>query len=448
MCHLLKPYAVQDISLSKAATSYIGSSSFKMAVLFTLLLGMSTAILSYIVYTVEQQGIVRETEVIIDHDIQTFLFLAEKTSLGIAEIIEQKIDQSNERYYLLLDKDDQKLAGNLQSYPNDAKSLVEGVIVFGVLGRDIAAKVHTLPDGKKLLVGYDAKLFGDNDINFQMRTGVVVLFMFIVIFVSFAISGFVVSRINRIAQTAQSIIDTGDLSKRISVDSSWDDLSSLANVLNVFLERIEQLMHGVRTVSDNIAHDLRTPLTRLKNKIDSLDHPNRDDLADEANQLLGTFNALLRISNIETGKRHSAFSSLDLGLVLNDVIELYEPLAEEKKIEIKTNIERYNLMGDRDLLFQAFANILDNAVKFTPQKGCINLNLTSSGCVEITDTGPGVPNEDKEKIFQRFYRGEASRTTSGFGLGLSLVAAVIDLHGGEISLENVNPGLKMRITNL
>jgi signal transduction histidine kinase len=279
--------------------------------------------------------------------------------------------------------------------------------------------------------------------------------MLIVVLVSFFISVFVVSRINRISYTAQHIIDTGDLSQRISVDSNWDDLSDLARTLNNFLERIESLMQGVRDVSDSIAHDLRTPLTRLRNQLENarrspLNTLDITTLLSEADNMLETFNALLRISNIEKGKRHQAFSPVELAVILHDVIELYEPLAEEKNISINVSYaEASSIMGDRDLLFQLFANVLDNAIKFSPPEGTISIATIDKGKklqITIADQGIGIPKTESEKVFNRFYRTEKSRNTLGNGLGLSLVKAIVEVHSGSATLHNNNPGLKIAIT--
>lgn len=279
--------------------------------------------------------------------------------------------------------------------------------------------------------------------------------MLAVIGISFFISVFVVSRTNRIARTAHEIMETGNLAQRIEVDSRWDDLSYLSSVLNRFLERNEDLVEGVQRVSDNIAHDLRTPLTRLRNNLEDLKNQNAGAVADsaealisEADQLLGTFNALLRIARIETAQQRY-FTPVALDGILSDIVDLYEPVAEQKGMKIKLSASPATYNGDKNLLFQAFANVVDNAIKFGAPNTPIDITLAGDQAAilcTVRDHGAGIPAEERENVFRRFYRGEQSRTTQGNGLGLSLVQAVIALHGGRIILADANPGLIVKIT--
>ena len=279
--------------------------------------------------------------------------------------------------------------------------------------------------------------------------------MLAVIAVSFFISVFVVSRTNRIARTAHEIMETGNLAQRIEVDSRWDDLSYLSSVLNSFLERNQDLVEGVQRVSDNIAHDLRTPLTRLRNNLEDLKKQHSGASADsadaliaEADHILGTFNALLRIARIETAQQRS-FAPVVLDGLLHDIVDLYEPVAEQKGMRIALSATPVIYTGDKNLLFQAFANVIDNAIKFGARDSAIDITLqgdhTAITC-SVRDRGPGIAMDERDNVFRRFYRGEQSRTTQGNGLGLSLVQAVIALHGGRITLEDANPGLMVKIT--
>ncbi len=280
-------------------------------------------------------------------------------------------------------------------------------------------------------------------------------FMLFLVVVSFFISVFVVSRINLIAKTAQQIMHTGDLSKRISIEGNWDDLSNLAQILNAMFARIEMLMAGIRDVSDSIAHDLRTPLTRLRQHLESSakkkpTQKEMERLIEEADALLETFNSLLRISNIEKGKRHQPFETVNLIAIMQDVAELYEPVSEEKNITLALkHCEQAQVQGDKHLLFQLFANLLDNAVKFSPKGTTVSLLVEQKNkrvVVSISDQGSGLSQQERDKVFQRFYRADKSRNTSGNGLGLSLVKAIAELHNADIQLEDNTPGLRVTIS--
>jgi len=263
-------------------------------------------------------------------------------------------------------------------------------------------------------------------------------------------------RVELINQTSQKIMK-GNLSLRIPDRGTSDDFDQLARNLNEMLDRIVQLMEGIRHVSDNIAHDLRTPLTRLRNQLEntllSVDREqDREQVASavaEADQLLATFNALLRIARLEMGGRVSNFEVFDLSELVQDAAELYEALAEDKQQALSIVIEpNVKISGDRDLLFQMLSNLIDNAIKYTPEDGCIDLTLTSNQCetdLTISDSGIGIPEEDRTKVFDRFYRVAKSRSLPGNGLGLSLVQAVLDLHKGQITLSDNQPGLRVAL---
>ena len=428
---------MQDTSLRRnqnhRGRRYIKSSSFVMALLFTILCGLAALSFGYFINYFARGHFVHSTESVLDAEIRYI------EAVGPDHI------KDTGQLYLFLDEDG-SLPGDI---PSDVSRLAEGILVFDYppSERRYAAKIHTLDDNRKILIGTDITVISQ-DFKFMQWIGIAsICFVMAVVFVSYLISVFVVSGTNKIADTAREIIDTGDLSRRVDVGSRWDDLSNMAAVLNMLLERVEALMQGVRQVSDNIAHDLRTPLTRMRSKLENLqDGKNKDELLGEADQLLGTFNALLRISRIEAEKQRSQFADVNLKELLEDVIAFYEPLAEDKSIELSSDLSEANLHGDRDLLFQAYVNLLDNALKFTPENGTVKIRLhitDDQPCVEIADTGTGIDEDDKEKIFNRFYRGEKSRSSSGTGLGLSLVSAVIDLHNGSIQAQNTKPGLKI-----
>jgi signal transduction histidine kinase len=273
----------------------------------------------------------------------------------------------------------------------------------------------------------------------------------------FFIGDRVVYRINLIADTAEQIMHTGDLSRRIPVPNTWDDLSKLATILNQLFERIETLMDTVRQVSDHAAHDLRTPLTRLRNQLEML-HDRGDDeqlgitvqtekLLQEADQILATFAALLRIGNIESGRWRVESEVIALDTLIADVIEFYEPLASEQQQQIIVSLAQTPFQGDKHLLFQAVANLLDNAIKYAPAQAEIHVALHKENDhirFSIMNTGSYVPPEHAKKLFQRYYRADAARSDkAGNGLGLSLVKAIIELHKGSVSARNVADGFEI-----
>lgn len=240
-------------------------------------------------------------------------------------------------------------------------------------------------------------------------------------------------------------VGAGDLGARVPDTGGRDEYARLGANINASLDRIERLMSGVRAVSDNIAHDLRTPLTRLRNRIELLTLQGApapelvEQVTDEADRLLDVFNALLRIAQLEQGSYRRAFASFDLRTTVSDAVELYEPSIVAKQIDLVVDLPETGMsfLGDRDLWLQALSNVLDNAMKYTPAGGTIRVSLRQSPTawtLVIADTGPGIPTEAREHVLQRFYRLEAHRGTEGSGLGLSLVAAVCALHKAHLEL--------------
>ncbi|AJQ95028.1 sensor histidine kinase [Gynuella sunshinyii] len=430
-----------------------------MAVIFTILLGLSALLLGYFLYDFGQRNFLRETEAAIDSEIEHILIVLNEdySPKHIARYIDQRTRQKTNPVYYYQDYQGKRLAGKLLTMPEHVKRIKEGIVSFQ-LQRDqqsilYAAKIYTFEDGSQLLVGRDINEINAGYERLKLFSAFIMLFMLMVILGSFFISTFVVSRINMIAKTAQTIMETGDLSQRISINSRWDDLSNLAQILNELLARIETLMYGIRDVSDNIAHDLRTPLTRLRNDLEDFKHHpqqhNADRLIQEADQILTTFNSLLRISNIEKSARHQKFEPLNLSEILLDVIDLYDPLAEAKELQLTVSIlPNAQISGDRDLLFQAFANLLDNAIKFSPHGKTITISLQNHQQhleMILADKGCGISAQDSSRVFERFFRADQSRSQPGSGLGLSLVKAILDLHQTTILMEDNDPGLRVRI---
>lgn len=430
------------MTMSKLKTGgrqYTRSSSFQMAVLFTLLCGGALLVLGYFGYYFTRGHFIHGTEMVIDAEIRAVGMMTDP----LAE------QAPPERIYVPFDAAGKQPA----DLPKPVALLAEGIVVFDDPQdkRRYAAKIHTFADGRRMLVGVDITKMTRDYRMMAWLSGLSILFMLAVIVVSYMISVFVARGTGRIADTAREIMATGDLSRRIAMGSRWDDLGNMAQALNMLLERIEELMAGVRQVSDNIAHDLRTPLTRMRNRIEGLqaEEPNNQayaDLLEESDRLLTTFGALLRISRIEAGSQDARVAPVRLDMIVSDVVSLYEALAEDKDVQIDCRTVEITRRGDRDLLFQAFANMMDNAVKFTPPGGRIDVDVTAvdgKAQVAIMDSGPGIPEADLPRVFERFYRGEASRTSPGSGLGLSLVAAAVSSHGGTVRMENTGAGLRI-----
>ena len=264
-------------------------------------------------------------------------------------------------------------------------------------------------------------------------------------------------RLDAINRTSREIMG-GNLRRRIPTRYSGDEFDELADNLNSMLNQIELGMDGVRRVSDNIAHDLKTPLARLRNRLEELrfrvqDEAEREQLIDqvtaEADGLLATFNALLRIARIESSGRREGFRDLDVTSIIRDLQDLYEPVIEEHNqvLELKIGAPIW-MSADRDMLFQAFANLIDNAVKYTPGGGTIQIATGVEGdqpVIAICDSGPGIPETEYSNVTQRFYRLDSSRSTPGSGLGLALAAAVIRLHNMEMRFSSNDPGLCVHI---
>lgn len=272
----------------------------------------------------------------------------------------------------------------------------------------------------------------------------------------------VLRRVDAMTETSRTIM-SGDLSGRLPVVGSDDELDRLAVNVNAMLERIEALMRGLKEVSDNIAHDLKTPLTRLRNRSEEALRASRSDAdyrtalqatIDESDELIRTFNALLMIARAESGETSTPLSEFDAAEIAHGVGELYDPLAEEKGIALKVEaLEPVPLRGNRELVTQALANLVDNAIKYAgPEKGAatsegaeITIRADAAGdriLLSVADRGPGIPAGDRSRVIERFVRLEQSRSEPGSGLGLSLASAVARLHGGELRLEDNNPGLK------
>lgn len=385
---------------------------------------------------------------------------------GIFQVIEERSHQPGASLYLITDVNGRILTGNISQVPADLfeRSGMGPITVsyernIGEGARHVAmVQVLRLPGGFWMLVGRD---IGERE-QFRELIGralawAAALMIGLGLLSWFFVSRRVLKRIDSVADTSRRIV-AGDLSGRLEVAGTGDEFDRLAESLNAMLARIEHLLYGLKDVSDNIAHDLKTPLTRLRNRVETALAGPEDVEAyrrtleatiEESDQLIKTFNALLMIARTEAGSPDGAMKDVEIGAIVRDVVELYEPVAEEQGAVITVSVpEPVTLKASRELLGQALANLIDNALKYALPGDERQLTIEVSAVREngqlglrVADNGVGVPSVDRERVLQRFVRLEESRSRPGSGLGLSLVAAVARLHHGTIELGDNQPGL-------
>ena len=364
-----------------------------------------------------------------------------------------------ERTILFADASLSKIAGNLPAWPSevpDSPGMHELSIDRDGSSMQMVVIHATLPGGYHLLVGREISRFKKLETLFWYGlAGAAVAVLLLGWLGGALIRRALLSELHNISQTASAIVE-GDLSRRLPTQNTGDELDLLAQTLNRMLDQIEHLVHGVRNVSNAIAHDLRTPLAELRSRLEELSlirPPPEETFAEidsavaDVDRVLGIFNALLRLAEIDTGARRSGFVQVDLAKVASEAAEFYQPVAELKGVTLTfASSGELTVAGDPLLLAQATGNLIDNALKYAQEKGTITVRAVqrSDGTIEvaISDDGPGIPDDEKPKVIERFYRGDASRGTEGVGLGLSLVAAVAKLHGGVLELTDNHPGLR------
>jgi signal transduction histidine kinase len=372
----------------------------------------------------------------------------------------------NRFYYLVTDQSGAKVAGNLPAAPR-YQEFEDGWLGFEMdlqdwgesIDVDFVARPIELGDGYRAMVASDyADIVERAELVFHTLFRAMLVTLLLGITGGFLSAARAFNQVEMLNSEISRIVRGGP-GQRLNVEGVSGYFRALATVMNQMLEQMEGLMQGVRRVSDNIAHDLRTPLTRMRNELSQL----RDgrspveggqlaQLIDECDSLLASFNAVLRISALEAGNRLAGGSEVELSALLRDVVELYEPLAHERDIVLTLDASLPQVCkGEADLLFQMFANVLDNAIKYTPDGGQITVQLQSGPggvghSVVIADSGPGIPLVERKNVFRRFYRVESSRTEQpGHGLGLSLVQAIAQYHHGVVELRGNSPGLQVRI---
>jgi signal transduction histidine kinase len=443
------------------------TSTFRLAILYVLLFAGSVFAVLGFLYWQTVVYVSRQTDETIDAEITGLAEQYRQRGLGgLVAVIQERSasERGTSMLYLLTDRTRQPIAGNLTRWP-DVTIDQNGWLRFP-LERDVGASAAStghvvqaasfvLPGGYQLLVGRDMQ--ERTAFDHRMRQALAwsaVLTLLLGVGGGVLLSRRLLARLETINRTSSSII-AGDLTRRIPRRGSNDEFDRLAANLNSMLDQIERLMAAMRQVTDNIAHDLRSPLGRLRARIEVtlLEEPSIERYHEtlqttiiEADGLLATFSALLDIAEAEAGSRREAMAPVDLAEVVRDLIDLYEPVAEEKGLRLDLAFETpgpLSVVGNRHLLNQAISNLIENALKYTPAGGAVLVTAGQHGDtirLSVTDSGPGIPKAARERVFDRFYRLESSRTTPGNGLGLSLVKAVVGLHGGSIGLSEAPTG--------
>jgi signal transduction histidine kinase len=452
------------VLLAKTLTS----STFKLALIAIGTFGVIVSgIFSYVYLSTSSYVRSRSDRAILNEYLSLHGVYERSGRDGLVAVIQQRIAHRSltDNVYLLVDPSLAPLVGNLKAWPStatDASGWTEFRGSAGLLDATnyplLRAVLETFPDGDRLLVGRD---ISDLD-RFTDRIKIAVILGIALIFVlagvaSIGVTRRTVGRIESINATSRAIMQSG-LDKRIPLRGTNDEWDRVAENLNLMLDRIETLMGEVKQVSDNVAHDLRTPLTRMRGRLEKAYHTQRigeddqlligDTIAD-LDAVLRIFSSLTRIAQIEAEARKGAFRCVNLVEIAGEVVELYDAAAEQDGTHLTVVGDRELLVtGDRDLIFDAIANLVDNAIKHGRAGGQVVVateDIEGRPVVSVADDGPGIPADQYAHVFKRFYRLEHSRYTPGNGLGLSLVAAVARLHGARIEMLDNAPGFKLRL---
>jgi signal transduction histidine kinase len=440
------------------------TTAFQLTLLYMALFAVSVGALSAFLYWSTLGYLERQTNAIIEAEINGLYEQFERTGLrGLADIIDERVrrDAEHRSVYLLADAIGRPIAGNVPYWPpslgNDGESWVDFTKREESTGTEtpVRAALLRVGPGFRLLVGRDIRELAG--IKRSLRQGAaygLTLTLALALLGGVLMARSAQRKLAELNRTTRQII-AGDLGRRAVLTGSNDEHDELANNINAMLDQIENLLAGMRHVGDSVAHDLRGPLTRLRNRLETLaaiEQPQQEELGECVEQLdhvLDTFNALLRIARVESGAYRSAFTAVNLVPIVSDVCELYHAAAEERHVSLHCSHDSaVEVFGDRELLAQALTNLIDNAVKYTPPGGTVTVRLERRGdkaTLSVGDTGPGVPETDRARVLQRFTRLDQARTKPGNGLGLALVNAVTLQHHGKLVLGDNEPGLKVTL---
>jgi signal transduction histidine kinase len=444
----------------------LDTSPFRIAIVYSIVFACGAAALLGAVDFAVSRVVDGSTDNLIEAEVQglreQMLVLSRSDFI---ELIEQRSQDQDVRgaVYLMVDPQLRPVAGNVPAWPKlDADQgkwfLFKVSVPFGDETREheMRAQRFPLPGGYRMLVGHDVQERQDVK-SLMMRGLIAAVAMTLLLGLSggFWMGRRILAQAGAISAVATQIM-RGDLSQRLPVRDAEDEINTLAREINTMLDKIEQLTLGMRTVLDSAAHDLRTPLNRLQStaegamtqlRVGSVERRVLERVTTEVDRMRSTLDALLRIALAETGT--VAREPVDLSELVASVVELYAPVSEERGIKLESSVAAgAQILGSRQLLAQALANLLDNAIKFTPDGGLIRVQLRGSSSepeVIVEDNGPGIPSDKREIVLGRRVRLDEARKFPGSGLGLSLVAAVTKLHGARLVLDDAGPGLRVSL---
>jgi signal transduction histidine kinase len=445
------------------APSVLRTLAFRIVLVYAAIFAASAIALVAFTYWNTERALDAETDQTIEAEIAGLSEQYQRLGIaGLTDVIIGRSIRGGLGLYLLTDAQKRPLAGNLDGWP-DAKTRSDNFIAFdyerhvgaGFERHRARGRTFALTGGFQLLVARDVdERYKTQRLFTTTLPWTVALMLALGLAGGALLSRNLLRRLDSINRTSREIMG-GDLTQRLPLTRAGDEFDTLAGNLNRMLERTERLMKGLRAVTDSIAHDLRTPLNRLRNRLEGvLKHLDTerseareiDAAVGETDTLIATFNALLLIAEAEAGIAREAMAPVDLPAVVEGISELYGPVAEEKGVVLEMAPSgAARIDGNKSLISQALANLVDNAIKYTPAGGAVRVaveNVSGGIALSVADNGPGIAAPDRARVLERFVRLEASRNSPGTGLGLSLVAAVARLHDARFELSDNAPGLK------
>lgn len=444
--------------------------AFRLAALFAALFSLTIIIIFTVLYisiTVDLNAHFRSH---VNEVINALVYVDNSGDAGaLSKMVERHaaVAQSDEDIYLLTDQAGHYIAGNIQPIPRFEGWQNIAWRDLPLIGDWSGQRSSTAVFGKWTAVknGWLFLADGNGDIIEAQSVLLKGLGWGVALATALGLLGGLLPGISaerRVSnmEAALDAVARGELTRRVPRSSSTDDLDHVAALINATLDRLQNLIESLKQVTNDIAHDLKTPISSVRHKLelaqqsstdDASHHQNINDALSDIDNIVETFEALLRIAEIEGGQRRAKFTDVDLKEILSNVVEALAPVAEDTGHKIETNlktIEPQVVRGDRQLLTQLWVNLIENSIRHCPRGSRIGVELThpaANPLVVISDTGPGIPKAEQENVFRRLYRLEKSRTTPGNGLGLSLAAAIADLHGAKITLSENEPGLKVAV---